>query len=91
MKQVDAMLTLCPLVKNVKSFIKSHTSLNWLVWDFFCVFKIISWYIIVEKAKHQKRTNIKLICALPRFVNKISLFLEKGLIPMVCYVLPMMI
>lgn len=68
MKQTDAMLTLCLLVKNVKSFIKSCTSLNWLVWDFF-VFKIISWYIIVEKAKHQKRANIKLICALPRFVN----------------------
>lgn len=54
MKQTDTMLTLCPLVKNVKSFIKSHTSLKWPVRDFF-VFKIISWYIIVEKAKHQKK------------------------------------
>lgn len=46
-----------------------RTSLKWPVRDFFCVFKIISWYIIVEKAKHQKMTNIKLICALPRFAN----------------------
>ncbi|GEO49827.1 hypothetical protein LPE01_11880 [Lactiplantibacillus pentosus] len=32
------MLTLCLLVKNVKSFIKSRTSLNWLVRVFFCAY-----------------------------------------------------
>lgn len=34
---------------------KARTNLKSAGVGFFCVFKIISWYIIVEKARHQKK------------------------------------
>lgn len=74
------------LVKNY-NLTKRITALALIADAGIFVFKIISWYIIVEKAKYQ----IKLICVLPRFVNKISLFFAKDLVPIVCYVLPMMV